>query len=236
VATPRTASGAARATSTGATNRRRPGEKPAPLFGVADGYSESRGALAQLGERRLCKPEVTGSIPVRSTFRKAVRSRTPPFLGHERLSHGCGRPRRATVWSRYPLFVQLLGDLLERHPFLEHPSNPHTPKIVLSVAEHVREPDVPGVEASTVRLELGIVVRRRRPSGQGMGSRIEMPSPLVAITRWHLAAEFDDLPAFRHLNEDAACSKRSELLCDRVCHRRVITRARAGGQFAAGSR
>jgi hypothetical protein len=25
-----------------------------------------RGALAQLGERRLCKPEVTGSIPVRS--------------------------------------------------------------------------------------------------------------------------------------------------------------------------
>ena len=24
------------------------------------------GALAQLGERRLCKPEVTGSIPVRS--------------------------------------------------------------------------------------------------------------------------------------------------------------------------
>jgi hypothetical protein len=30
-----------------------------------------RGALAQLGERRLCKPEVTGSIPVRSTFRNA---------------------------------------------------------------------------------------------------------------------------------------------------------------------
>src|SRR6266545_2598243 len=29
------------------------------------------GALAQLGERRLCKPEVTGSIPVRST-RKAL--------------------------------------------------------------------------------------------------------------------------------------------------------------------
>ncbi len=27
----------------------------------------SLGALAQLGERRLCKPEVTGSIPVRST-------------------------------------------------------------------------------------------------------------------------------------------------------------------------
>jgi hypothetical protein len=36
------------------------------------GYSENRGALAQLGERRLCKPEVTGSIPVRSIGRKAA--------------------------------------------------------------------------------------------------------------------------------------------------------------------
>ncbi len=34
-------------------------------------YTLERGALAQLGERRLCKPEVTGSIPVRSiTFRR----------------------------------------------------------------------------------------------------------------------------------------------------------------------
>src|SRR5215211_6454557 len=30
-------------------------------------YDDRLGALAQLGERRLCKPEVTGSIPVRST-------------------------------------------------------------------------------------------------------------------------------------------------------------------------
>src|SRR5215208_3830012 len=29
------------------------------------------GALAQLGERRLCKPEVTGSIPVRSIKKPA---------------------------------------------------------------------------------------------------------------------------------------------------------------------
>jgi hypothetical protein len=35
------------------------------------GYSENRGALAQLGERRLCKPEVTGSIPVRSIGRQS---------------------------------------------------------------------------------------------------------------------------------------------------------------------
>ncbi len=32
-------------------------------------YTVNRpGALAQLGERRLCKPEVAGSIPARSTF------------------------------------------------------------------------------------------------------------------------------------------------------------------------
>ena len=34
------------------------------------------GALAQLGERRLCKPEVTGSIPVRST---GAATRRNPF-------------------------------------------------------------------------------------------------------------------------------------------------------------
>src|SRR6266540_5202004 len=34
----------------------------------------SRGALAQLGERRLCKPEVAGSIPARSTFRSPAQA------------------------------------------------------------------------------------------------------------------------------------------------------------------
>ena len=31
------------------------------------GLNKPFGALAQLGERRLCKPEVAGSIPARST-------------------------------------------------------------------------------------------------------------------------------------------------------------------------
>jgi len=35
------------------------------------------GALAQLGERRLCKPEVTGSIPVRS-----IAGWSPAFGAH----------------------------------------------------------------------------------------------------------------------------------------------------------
>jgi len=49
------------------------------------GYTAGEGALAQLGERRLCKPEVTGSIPVRSTAfdraETAVYSRKPAFSG-----------------------------------------------------------------------------------------------------------------------------------------------------------
>src|SRR5262249_32822322 len=36
------------------------------------GQSAPPGALAQLGERRLCKPTVTGSIPVRSTRKRAA--------------------------------------------------------------------------------------------------------------------------------------------------------------------
>lgn len=34
-------------------------------------FSACHGALAQLGERGLCKPEVRGSIPLRSTIRES---------------------------------------------------------------------------------------------------------------------------------------------------------------------
>ena len=58
------------------------------------------GALAQLGERRLCKPEVTGSIPVRSTWQcggcasvarktRVTSSTRPELVGHTcRTSRG----------------------------------------------------------------------------------------------------------------------------------------------------
>src|SRR5207247_1374149 len=56
------------------------------------------GALAQLGERRLCKPEVTGSIPVRSTP-----ERSPPrFAGHDdfvRIAFRSMRSRAAPAMS-----------------------------------------------------------------------------------------------------------------------------------------
>src|SRR3954467_3266149 len=58
------------------------------------------GALAQLGERRLCKPEVTGSIPVRSTHEAAGNgaflskrrrcSRTSSFLPFRSVECDCG--------------------------------------------------------------------------------------------------------------------------------------------------
>ena len=45
----------------------------------------SNGAVAQLGERLLCKQEVTGSIPVGST--KSRPSKDPPAFGRWRLHH-----------------------------------------------------------------------------------------------------------------------------------------------------
>ena len=51
--------------------RLRPGGVPrsprgAPRVIFGPGYTPGRGALAQLGERQLCKLEVAGSIPARS--------------------------------------------------------------------------------------------------------------------------------------------------------------------------
>ncbi len=48
------------------------GNPQEPLLAQPCGF----GALAQLGERRLCKPEVTGSIPVRS-IAVAISDRAP---------------------------------------------------------------------------------------------------------------------------------------------------------------
>ena len=47
------------------------GAPPARRAGLASTLRRQRGALAQLGERRLCKPEVAGSIPARS-MKKAL--------------------------------------------------------------------------------------------------------------------------------------------------------------------
>ena len=56
---------------------------------------QALGALAQLGERRLCKPKVTGSIPVRSTTKSPATGSSavlPPFccLAGQRPDLGLG--------------------------------------------------------------------------------------------------------------------------------------------------
>ena len=71
------------------------------------------GALAQLGERGLCKPEVRGSIPLCSTTNTDRRSKNRPAIflsgdgragGATRRPHGgglgCGRRNAAGAWRR----------------------------------------------------------------------------------------------------------------------------------------
>ena len=107
-------SGVAPATSTGATEhaysglREGPGDRPLTFGGRSAVPSRERqpayerratvvpdGALAQLGERRLCKPEVTGSIPVRSIGGKARSGVFSRSWGRA----GLGRPGRP--WKRF---------------------------------------------------------------------------------------------------------------------------------------
>src|SRR6185312_2299848 len=51
------------------------------------------GALAQLGERRLCKPEVTGSIPVRSIAQPNESRLVEPFTARILAPPDTAQPR-----------------------------------------------------------------------------------------------------------------------------------------------
>ena len=63
---------------------RRRGARPTP-------DQDSRGAIAQLGERLLCKQEVTGSIPVGSTTPGGGRSKNqdPRSIANEESAISC---------------------------------------------------------------------------------------------------------------------------------------------------
>jgi hypothetical protein len=56
-------------------------KRPASLFRFA--RRERLGAIAQLGERVLCKHEVVGSIPTGSTSRTATATNAPHIVVHE---------------------------------------------------------------------------------------------------------------------------------------------------------
>src|SRR3954468_11043002 len=95
------------------------------------------------------------------------------LLRNERLSNRCGCPSVRAVNRWNLLGVQLLGDLLQRHPLPEQRVDLHPPCVVTSVAEPVRKPDVVGGEVTSVRLESRIVVGRQLPIGPPR-SRVEV--------------------------------------------------------------
>jgi class 3 adenylate cyclase len=108
------------------------------------------------------------------------------------------------------LRVQLLGDLLKRHPLPEHRVD-LPPQVVTLVADPMREPNVVRGEVTSVHLEPRIVVGRRRPIGKRR-SRLEVPTASEAVALGHLAPDVDELAAPRKLQEDSANAEGLELL------------------------
>ena len=75
-------------------------------------YSFDGGALAQLGERRLCKPEVTGSSPVRSMAAAQGNSASNAHLREtvdRTRTHGS--TRLSLVPAEFEHRVKVLGDV-----------------------------------------------------------------------------------------------------------------------------
>jgi hypothetical protein len=133
------------------------------------------------------------------------------LLGNECLPNRCSCPSVRAVNRGNLLHVQLLGDLLQRHPLPEHRVDPHPPQVVTLVADPMREPDVVGREVASVHLESRIVVGRRRPIGTRR-SRLEVPTTPEAVALGHLATHVDDLAVPGKLPKDSANAQGLELL------------------------
>ncbi len=159
---------------------------------------------------------------------------TAVLSGDECLPDRRRCPPVRAVDRRNLLRVQLLGDLVQRHPSGEHCVDPLPPLEVPPVADPMREPHVVRSEMASVHPEPRIVVGRRRPVG-ARRDRLEVPSTPEAVALGHLAAHVDQLAVSGKLPEDSAHSQRLELLDRRClggcrCHREsswTIVRARA---------
>ncbi len=136
-----------------------------------------------------------------------------PLLGNECLPNRCSCPSVRAVDRWNFLHVQLLGDLLQRHPLPEHRVDLHPPYVVTLVAEPMPEPDVVGGKATSVHLESRIVVGRRHPIGTRR-YRLEVPTTPEAVALGHLAAHVEDLAVLGKLPEDPANSEGLKLLND----------------------
>jgi len=134
-----------------------------------------------------------------------------PLLGNECLPNRCSCPSVRAVNRWNLLRVQLLGDLLQRHPLPEHRVDPCPPFVVASVAEPMREADVVGGEETSVHLESRIVVGRRLPIRIRL-SRLEVPTAPEAVALGHLATHVDELAIAGKSPEDSANSQAFELL------------------------
>src|SRR5687767_6927120 len=124
-------------------------------------------------------------------------------LGHECLPNRCSCPSVRAVNRWNLLHVQLLGDLLQRHPLPEHRVDPYPPSVVTLVAAQMRQPDVVRREVPSMGPESWVVVRRRRPIGTRR-PRIEVPAAPEAVALRHLATHVDDLAIPGKLQEDSA--------------------------------
>ena len=73
--------------------------------------SQWLGAVAQLGERRLCKPEVVGSIPIGSTIHAPTFARLGPG-GHRSLTTEYERVERTAPRVEQPEEVARHADIV----------------------------------------------------------------------------------------------------------------------------
>ena len=138
--------------------------------------------------RRITLDELLWLIS-RARFREPGRRNDAQeaLLGNECLPNGCRCPSVRAVNRWNLLRVQLLGDLLQRHPLPEHRVDPLPPPVVTSVAEPMREPNVVGGEVTSVHLESRIVIGRRLPIGRRR-SRLEVPTTPEAVALGHYNA------------------------------------------------
>ena len=166
----------------------------------------SREAMRERGA--VFRQPAPGGDSVPAAGRDGVRK---ALLGNECLPNRCSCPSVRAVNRWNLLRVQLLGDLLQRHPLPEHRVDLHPPCVVTSVAEPMREPDVVGGEVTSVHLESRIVVGRRHPIGTRR-SRLEVPTTPEAVALGHLATHVDELAIPGKLPEDSANSQGLELL------------------------
>ena len=166
----------------------------------------SREAMRERGA--VFRRPAPGGDSVAAAGRDGVRK---ALLGNECLPNRCSCPSVRAVNRWNLLRVQLLGDLLQRHPLPEHRVDLLPPYVVTLVAEPMRKPDVVGGEVTSVHLESRIVVGRRHPIGTRR-SRLEVPTTPEAVALGHLATHVDDLAIPGKLPEDSANSQGLELL------------------------